>query len=148
RYDKGVEVRHRGPRAPSAAHIDMTVRMLRDAGASVEAWAQEDGASRPGVPDTWRVHPGGVRGQHAVVQPDVSNALPCLAAALVTGGTLTVRDWPRATAQPAGLILGLLADLGAGCELSERGLAVTGTGQIRGITAELADVGEAVPVLA
>ena len=32
RYDKGLEVRHRGGRAPSAPHIEMTVQMLRDAG--------------------------------------------------------------------------------------------------------------------
>ena len=36
RYDKGLEVRHRGGRAPSAPHIAMTVQMLRDAGATVE----------------------------------------------------------------------------------------------------------------
>ena len=37
RYDKGLEVRHRGGRAPSAPHIAMTVQMLRDAGATVRA---------------------------------------------------------------------------------------------------------------
>ena len=148
RYDKGVEVRHRGPRAPSAPHIDMTVRMLRDAGAGVEAWAQDPTAPRREAPDTWRVHPGTVRCQHAVVQPDVSNAVPFLAAALVTGGTVTVTDWPRVTAQPARQILGLLAGLGAGCELSGGGLTVTGTGRIRGIAADLADAGEVAPVLA
>src|ERR1700730_14280244 len=43
RYDKGVEVRHRGPRAPSAPHIAMTVQMLRDAGAEVETETQRAG---------------------------------------------------------------------------------------------------------
>src|ERR1039458_794909 len=37
RYDKGLEVRHRGGRAPSAPHIAMTVQMLREAGAPPEA---------------------------------------------------------------------------------------------------------------
>src|SRR5262250_1487561 len=36
RFDKGVEVRHRGARGPSAPHIAMTVQMLRGAGAEVE----------------------------------------------------------------------------------------------------------------
>ena len=36
RYDKGAEIRHAGPRVPSAPHIAMTVAMLRAAGADVE----------------------------------------------------------------------------------------------------------------
>ena len=43
RYEKGLEVRHRGPRAPSAPHIAMTVQMLRDAGATVETAAATPG---------------------------------------------------------------------------------------------------------
>ncbi len=147
RYDKGVEVRHRGPRAPSAAHIGMTVQMLRDAGADVETSARGQAAG-PAAPDTWRVHPGTIGCRQVSVQPDLSNAVPFLAAALVTGGTVTVAGWPAVTSQPARQILGLLAGLGAGCELGREGLTVTGTGAIRGIAADLADASEAAPVLA
>ena len=147
RYDKGVEVRHRGPRAPSAAHIGMTVQMLRDAGVGVETSARGQSAGTA-APDTWRVYPGTIGRHQVTVQPDLSNAVPFLAAALVTGGTVTVADWPAVTCQPAPQILALLAGMGADCELGRDGLRVSGTGAIRGITADLADAGEAAPVLA
>lgn len=144
RYGKGVEVRHRGGRAPSAAHIGMTVTMLREAGAQVETWTA-DPAATPGVPDTWRVHPGPVRSRQATVEPDLVNAVPFLAAALVTGGSVTIPGWPAQaalTTQPAGQILELLTSFGGRCEVTAAGLTVTGTGVIKGITADLADVNE------
>jgi 3-phosphoshikimate 1-carboxyvinyltransferase len=145
RFDKGVEVRHRGARGPSAPHIAMTVRMLREAGAEVDAWAQGDPA---GPPDTWRVQPGVIGHDDVTVEPDLSNAAPFLSAALVTGGTVTISDWPTETSQPAEQILGLLASFGAGCELAGGALTVTGAGRIRGVTADLADAPEVVPVAA
>lgn len=90
RFDKGVEVRHEGPPVPSAPHLAMTVQMLRAAGAEVEA--------RHNV---WRVAPGPLRGGEVVIEPDLSNAAQFLGAALVTGGRVTVPDWPAETTQPA-----------------------------------------------
>jgi 3-phosphoshikimate 1-carboxyvinyltransferase len=147
RFDKGAEIRHRGGRAPSGPHIAMTVAMLRDAGAEVETWTQ--GPDMPaGPPDTWRVHPGVIGHHEVIVQPDLSNALPFLAAALVTGGTVTIAGWPAVTWQPAAQILDLLSGFGAGCTLREDGLTVTGTGRIRPVTADLGDAGESAPVAA
>ena len=83
RYDKGVEVRHQGGRVPSAPHIAMTVQMLRDAGIEVETACRQPGG---GVADTWRVHPGVLESRTQFVEPDVVNAVPFLAAAVVTGG--------------------------------------------------------------
>jgi 3-phosphoshikimate 1-carboxyvinyltransferase len=140
RYAKGVEVRHRGPRLPSAPHIAMTVQMLRGAGAEVEASG--------GPPGTWRVYPGTVRHGTFAVEPDVVNAGPFLAAALVTGGTVTIRDWPARTSQPAGPLLDLLTILGGRCEVTGEGLTVTGTGTIHGVTADLGDLPEMTPVAA
>ncbi len=143
RYEKGLEVRHRGPRAPSAPHIALTVQMLRDAGATVEtAVAGQDAAGRAGHPDTWFVHPGTLSGQAVGVQPDVVNSAPFLAAALVTGGSVTILDWPAETVQPASQILDVFSRLGATCTPGPDGLTVTGTGQIHGITADLADCNE------
>ena len=144
RYDKGIEVRHRGPRAPSAPHIGMTVQMLRQAGADVETASRAPG----GLPDTWRVHPGTLPGRDFTVEPDLSNAAPFLAAALVTGGSVTIAGWPAVTAQPASQILGLLTRMGASSELTADGLRLTGTGTIHGVSADLADVSELVPVAA
>jgi 3-phosphoshikimate 1-carboxyvinyltransferase len=144
RYDKGAEVCHRGPRVPSAPHIAMTVQMLRDAGAHVEAWSAERESA---VPDRWRVHPGELRPRAVLVEPDLSNAAPFLAAALVTGGSVTITDWPARTLQPAGQILDVLTQMGANCSHSADGLRVSGSGSVRGITARLGDVSEVVPVL-
>jgi len=148
RYGKGAEVRHEGPRVPSAPHIAMTVQMLRDAGAEVETGNREHG-SGPGnsVPDFWRVHPSELRPARVAVQPDLSNAVPFLAAALVTGGRVTIAGWPERTSQPAAQILELLTRMGAACSSADGGLQVTGTGTIHGITADLGDVSEIAPVL-
>src|SRR5215510_409496 len=153
RFDKGVEIRHRGARAPSAPHIAMTVAMLRDAGAEVETATHGPGTPA-GPPDTWRVHPGVIGHHEVIVQPDLSNAVPFLAAALVTGGTVTIAGWPAETWQPAAQILDLLTGFGASCTLVKGegeaggGLTVAGTGRIRAVTADLADVGESAPVAA
>src|SRR5262249_44607951 len=116
RFDKGVEIRHRGARAPSAPHIAMTVAMLRDAGAEVETATHGPGTPA-GPPDTWRVHPGVIGHHEVIVQPDLSSAVPFLAAALVTGGTVMIAGWPAVTSQPAAQILDLLSAFGASCTL-------------------------------
>jgi 3-phosphoshikimate 1-carboxyvinyltransferase len=144
RYGKGAEVRHEGPRLPSAPHIAMTVQMLRDAGAHVETWVTGHGSR---VPDRWRAHPGELRPAAVTVEPDLSNAAPFLAAALVTGGSVTIPGWPARSLQPAGQILELLTRMGAGCSMTPDGMRVAGTGEIRGIAADLGDVSEIVPVL-
>jgi len=149
RYQKGAEIRHEGSRVPSAPHIAMTVQMLRDAGADVETGSRAGDGGQPAasVPDIWRVHPGPLRPCAIAVEPDLSAAAPFLAAALVTGGSVTIRDWPARTTQPAGQILAVLAAMGAANRLTGDGMQVTGTGQIHGIAADLGDIGELVPVL-
>jgi 3-phosphoshikimate 1-carboxyvinyltransferase len=129
----------------------MTVRMLRGAGADVAEL--RSGASGPvesgpgGRPEAWRVRPGRVDLGAVTVEPDLSNAGPFLAAALVTGGTVTIPDWPQDSLQAAGQILDVLARMGAAGEVGADGLTITGTGRIRGITADLRDVNELAPVL-
>jgi 3-phosphoshikimate 1-carboxyvinyltransferase len=147
RYDKGAEIRHQGPRIPSQPHIDMTVQMLRDAGAQVETGSRNGNPAGISVPDLWRVYPGSLHPAAIAIQPDLSAAAPFLAAALVTGGSVTVRDWPARTTQPAGQILDVLASMGAAASMTGDGLRLTGTGRIGGVTANLGDIGELVPVL-
>jgi 3-phosphoshikimate 1-carboxyvinyltransferase len=145
RFDEGIDVRHEGPPVPSAPHIAMTVRMLRAAGASVEELAS--GVSGPGRPDAWRVRPGRLNLGSVTVEPDLSNAGPFLAAALVTGGTITIPDWPRDSLQAAGEILDVLGQMGARHSVGADGLTISGTGRIHGVTADLRDVAELAPVL-
>jgi 3-phosphoshikimate 1-carboxyvinyltransferase len=144
RFDEGVEVRHEGPPVPSAPHIAMTVRMLRAAGADVTELASGQSGHSP---DTWRVRPGRLDLGSVTVEPDLSNAGPFLAAALVTGGTVTIADWPRDSLQAAGPILEVLGRMGARSVAGPDGLTITGTGRIHGITADLRDVNELAPVL-
>ncbi len=143
RFAEGIEIRHEGPPVPSAPHIAMTVRMLRAAGADVAELVSGPDAR----PEAWRVRPGRLALGAITVEPDLSNAGPFLAAALVTGGTVTIPDWPRDSLQAGGAILDVLARMGARCEVGADGLTVTGTGRIRGITADLRDVNELAPVL-
>ncbi len=158
RFDEGVEIRHEGPPVPSAPHIAMTVRMLQAAGADVSttAWSGSYVRRGSGVrPFCWRVRPGRLDLGSITVEPDLSNAGPFLAAALVTGGTLTLLGWPGAgngpgnehSLQAAGPILDVLTRMGARCGVGADGLAISGTGTVRGITADLRDVAELAPVL-
>ncbi|WP_187235078.1 3-phosphoshikimate 1-carboxyvinyltransferase [Actinomadura sp. HBU206391] len=137
RFDKGAEVRHEGPPVPSAPHLEMTVRMLRAAGVAVEA-----------DESVWRVAPGAVGGGECHIEPDLSNAAQFLGAALVTGGRVTVRDWPADTTQPGDALRGLLERMGATVSHDDDGLTVRGGGTVEGIEADLHDVGELTPVMA
>jgi 3-phosphoshikimate 1-carboxyvinyltransferase len=149
RFDEGIEIRHEGPPVPSAPHIAMTARMLRAAGADVTS--TRSGADVTGRPDRWRVRPGRLDLGSVMVEPDLSNAGPFLAAALVTGGTIGLPGWPRAengqSLQAAGPILDVLTGMGARCDVGPNGLTISGTGTIHGITADLRDVAELAPVL-
>ncbi|HKC26566.1 MAG TPA: 3-phosphoshikimate 1-carboxyvinyltransferase [Jatrophihabitans sp.] len=139
RYDKGIEIVHVGPNdVPSQPHIDMTLDVLR--GAGVDA-ARVD--SR-----TWRVTPGPIAGGTRVLEPDLSNAAPFVAAALVTGGTVRIPGWPVHTTQAGDALRELLSAMGASVERDDDGMTVTGTGLITGIEADLHDVGELTPTLA
>jgi 3-phosphoshikimate 1-carboxyvinyltransferase len=158
RFDEGIEIRHQGPPIPSAPHIAMTVRMLQAAGADVSetAWSGSYLARGSGVrPFCWQVRPGRLDLGSITVEPDLSNAGPFLAAALVTGGTLSLPGWPQAgngpgnghSLQAAAPILSVLTDMGARCEVGADGLTISGPGTVRGITADLRDVAELAPVL-
>ena len=158
RFDEGIEIRHEGPPVPSAPHIAMTVRMLRAAGADVSETACSGSCGTVFVPPgpaqgsgvrpfCWRVRPGRLDLGAVTVEPDLSNAAPFLAAALVTGGTLTLPGWPRDSLQAAAPILDVLTQMGARCEVDADGLTISGPGTVRGIAADLRDVAELAPVL-
>jgi 3-phosphoshikimate 1-carboxyvinyltransferase len=142
RFAEGLEVRHEGAPVPSAPHIAMTARMLRSAGAEVE-----EVSSSGSRPDRWRVRPGPLDLGSVRIEPDLSNAGPFLAAALVTGGSVTLLDWPADSLQASGAILDVVASMGASVSFAPDGLTVSGTGTIRGITADLRDVNELAPPL-
>ncbi|WP_405913365.1 3-phosphoshikimate 1-carboxyvinyltransferase [Streptomyces sp. NBC_00963] len=142
RFNQGVEVRHTGATLPSLPHIRMTVDMLRAVGAQV------DEPETGGEPNVWRVSPSALLGRDLTVEPDLSNAQPFLAAALVTGGRVTIPDWPARTTQPGDALREIFTTMGGGCELTESGLVFTGSGRIHGIDVDLSEVGELTPGIA
>jgi 3-phosphoshikimate 1-carboxyvinyltransferase len=137
-FDRGVVVRHVGPPVPSAPHLQMTVQMLRAVGAGVDDAA----------PNVWAVQPGRLGGRAWEIEPDLSGAAPFLAAAVVTGGTVTVLGWPHTTTQAGDRLRDLLAAMGGEATLSTEGLTMRGTGTVHGLDADLSEVGELTPVLA
>ena len=138
RYDHGVDVRHDGKPVPSLPHIEMTVDQLRLHSVEVD----DTDANR------WRVFPGNIRAVDVAIEPDLSNAAPFLAAAMVTGGQVTVRDWPRRTTQAGDALREILTLMGGEVELTDEGLTVRGTGAIHGVDLDLHDIGELTPVVA
>lgn len=138
-FDHGIDLIHDGPRGvPSLPHIDMTLDVLREAGVQV---------SRPG-PDRWQVAAGTIKAQDVDIEPDLSNAAPFLAAALVTGGRVHVPGWPASTSQAGDQLRDLLVRMGADVTLSPDGLTVRGGEPIAAIEADLRDVTELATVIA
>ncbi len=141
----GITLKNSGDSLPSQPHIDMTIAMLRDFGGAVEV--TEDVGR-----EVWRVRPGRLVGRELVIEPDLSNAAPFMAAPMICGGSVTIRDWPKATTQPGDRLREIFSRMGAKIEFVDssdvRGLKVSGTGEIRGIEIDLHDEGELTPSIA
>jgi 3-phosphoshikimate 1-carboxyvinyltransferase len=137
RFDVGIHLRHTGKRLPSLPHIDMTIESLSRRGVAVE---------RSG-PGEWIVPAGPVRAKDIAIEPDLSNAAPFLAAAMIAGGQVTVSGWPAHSTQPGAKLTELLSAMGA--RVSRRGgaLTVTGGRGIHGVDLDLSDVSELTPTL-
>ncbi len=137
-FTDGLTIVHTGEAVPSAPHVAMTVAMLRDAGVDVD----DSQANR------WRVSPGPIAARHWVIEPDLSNAVPFLAAAVVSGGIVRVTGWPEVSTQPADAILAILEKLGSIVRHSSSYLEVQGTQLYGGLDVDLHDVGELTPAVA
>jgi 3-phosphoshikimate 1-carboxyvinyltransferase len=143
RFANGLTLRHTGEHLPSLPHIDMTIECLRARGVTV---------SEPerGV---WRVEPGSISAIDIEMEPDLSNAAPFLAAALVAGGTVTIPHWPTTTTQVGDDLGGYFERFGGTITRDHRGLTIDGGpgilgGQpIRGVFLDLSTGGELAPAL-
>lgn len=140
RFDDGVTIVHTGRHLPSAPHIDMTVDVLRDAGVIIEI-DENDGVW------TWTVEPSDIRSLDVMVEPDLSNAAPFLAAAAVTAGDVFMADWPTFTTQPGDQIREVLTRMGCECILDRDGLRVRGPQGLHGIDVDLSEASELTPVV-
>ncbi|WP_198968039.1 3-phosphoshikimate 1-carboxyvinyltransferase [Mycobacterium shottsii] len=137
-FTDGLTVQHTGSELPSAPHIAMTVQMLRQAGIDVD----------DSIPNRWLVRPGALRPRHWDVEPDLTNAVAFLAAAVVTGGAVTITGWPADSVQPAKNILDILQTLNSTVRHIDSCLQVQGPQTYRGFDVDLRDVGELTPSVA
>jgi 3-phosphoshikimate 1-carboxyvinyltransferase len=137
-FTEGLTIVHTGESVPSAPHVAMTVAMLRDAGVTVD----DTEANR------WRVSAGPIAARNWVIEPDLSNSVPFLAAAVVSGGLVRIARWPAASIQPADAILAILERLGSTVRHSDSYLEVQGSKTYDGFEIDLHDVGELAPAVA
>ncbi len=144
RFRSGLTLRHEGERLPSMPHIEMTIATLARRGVVVES-------PEPGV---WVVPPSAIAGATIDIEPDLSNAAPFLAAALVAGGTVTIEGWPDATTQVGDQLATLLPRFGAtvsragGALTLDGGAGIRGGSTLPGVDLDLSEGGELAPTFA
>ncbi|GAA5229501.1 3-phosphoshikimate 1-carboxyvinyltransferase [Arthrobacter cryoconiti] len=136
RFKNGIHLEHTGDSVPSVDHISMTVTLLRSLGVNVD----------DSMPNHWIVQPGPIAAFDVVLEQDLSNAGPFLAAAVVTGGTVRIPNWPSKTTQVGDKWREILPQFGAEVTLEDGVLSVTGTAEIHGV--DLSDTSELAPVIA
>jgi 3-phosphoshikimate 1-carboxyvinyltransferase len=137
-FTDGLTIVHTGESVPSAPHVAMTVSMLRDADVAVD----DTQANR------WQVSPGPIAARHWSIEPDLSNAVPFLAAAVVSGGAVRIMNWPRVSVQPADTILAILETLGSAVRHGSSYLEMKGAQIYGGFDVDLHEVGELTPAVA
>jgi len=138
-----LTIRHTGRSLPSLPHIEMTIAMLKDRGIDVEV----DSDSR-----TWRVKQGSgmIEIDQITIEPDLSNAAPFIAAALLMGGRVRIKDWPVSTRQAGDSLRSIFTLMGGAFTRVGSDIEFTALGRdaLEGIDIDLGDVGELTPTIA
>ncbi|MDY5152964.1 3-phosphoshikimate 1-carboxyvinyltransferase [Actinobaculum suis] len=154
RFEKGLDLRSTGATPPSTPHLNMTCQALLDAGAKVRGYAADGTevpvglAARDSNPASrWVVEPGTLHLGEVTVEPDLSNAAPFLAAAMVSGGSVSIPRWPARTTQPGAQIADIFSRMGGRVERSGEVLTLHGPSEILPLDADLHDVGELTPTI-
>jgi len=137
KFSNGLTIKHVGNKLPSLPHIEMTIDMLNQVGVKVSSIEK----------NSWKIDPTVIKSKDWLIEPDLSNAGPFIAAAMVTKGEVTITDWPQNTTQAGNAWIEILTKMGAQVVLTEKGLTVSQSGDIKGIDFDLSDVGELTPVL-
>ena len=157
RLPQGMVLVHEGSSVPSIPHIQMTVEALRQMGIQVQEHYPNQGNEAESGEYRWTVHPGSFSGFEMTIEPDLSNAGPFLAAAVVTGESVTIPHWPEpaadssaGTTQVGDMWRELLPALGAQVRYAEGRLTVTGPAQLLegDFSFDLSAGGELAPTMA
>ena len=157
RLPQGMVLVHEGSSVPSIPHIQMTVEALRQMGIQVQEQYPNQGNEAESGEYRWTVRPGSFPGFEMTIEPDLSNAGPFLAAAVVTGESVTIPHWPApaadssaGTTQVGDMWRELLPALGAQVRYAEGRLTVTGPAQLPegDFSFDLSAGGELAPTMA
>lgn len=137
KFTNGLTIKHVGKNLPSLPHIQMTIEMLKEVGVKT---IQIDKS-------TWKIENQEIKSKDWHIEPDLSNAGPFLAAAMVTNGEVRIKDWPINTTQAGNSWIEILSLMGANIQLNSNELILKNNSEIKGINYNLKDVGELTPVL-
>jgi 3-phosphoshikimate 1-carboxyvinyltransferase len=124
-------------RLVSAPYIDITAQLMRLFGAEV----RREGS-------VFEVQPTGYTPHDLLVEPDASTASYFLAAAAVTGQTVTIPGLGGLSPQGDLGFAEVLATMGAKVDARPDSITLTGPEQLSGITVDLHDLSDTMPTLA
>ncbi|MEV0620655.1 3-phosphoshikimate 1-carboxyvinyltransferase [Nonomuraea sp. NPDC050404] len=121
----------------SAPYVEITLAMMRSFGVEVR---------REG--ETFFVPPGTYEATDYAIEPDASTASYPLAAAALTGNTITIPGLGSGALQGDVRFAEVLSQMGASVDISPDAVTVTGTGRLSGLTVNMRDISDTVPTLA
>lgn len=125
----------------SRPYVDMTVAVMESFGAVVDH-------HRFGGRETWHVAPEPYRGTAYDIEPDASAASYAWAAALVTGGRVTVPGLHRASLQGDVAFADVLEQMGAEVTWHDDAVTVAAGTDLHGVDVDMAHISDTVPTLA
>ncbi len=111
----------------SRPYIDQTLEVMRAFGADA-GWEDEN---------TLYVDRTGYRAAEFAIEPDASAAVYPMAAAAVTGGSLTIQGLRRDSLQADLGVIPVLEAMGCSAEWNERGLKLIGTRDLLGVDVDM-----------
>lgn len=127
-------------RIPSWPYVSMSIEMLAHQGVKLQPLSRS----------SWRTQAKRPEGNPIRIEPDLANAGPFLAAALLAGGSVTIPHWPTKTDQVGKYWLEILPQFGASVTLAPEGLTVHAPAGLTwpGVEMDLGAVGELATTIA
>lgn len=139
-----------GPYLPAGLELRLTSELVSrpyvELTAAVMTWFGVDGLAMGD--ELVVVEPGAYRPTDLFVEPDASSASYPLAVAAVTGGRVTVDGLGVDALQGDARFAEVLAAMGCRVERGARSVTVHGTGELRGVDIDMADISDLVPTVA
>lgn len=121
----------------SRPYVDLTVGVMERFGATVDV----DG-------HTWTVAPGGYRGGDFAVEPDASSASYAWAAAVLTGGSVTVEGLGPDALQGDVAVVDVFEAMGARVRRDPDAITVSAGDHLRGVDVDMSDISDTVMTVA